>query len=87
MGPGWDDSLWAEGGKADCSVPRPAQQFLPEPEPKPEPEPARTASETAENGGALKMALILGVSTVELELQGTMQVPFRALAGGELHGP
>lgn len=30
------------------------------------------------------MALILGVPTVELELQGTMQVPFRGKRGGEL---
>lgn len=31
------------------------------------------------------MALILGVPTVELELQGTMQVPSRGKKGGELH--
>lgn len=31
------------------------------------------------------MALILGVPTVELELQGTMQVPLRGQTGGELH--
>lgn len=47
-----------------------------------QPEPV---SETAENERwCSQMALILGVPTVELELQGTMQVPFRGKTGGEL---
>lgn len=32
----------------------------------------------------MEMALILGVPTVGLELQGTMQVPSRGKKGGEL---